>query len=346
MPKILAYVHAYVGHGRNAGAETTLHDTLRALIAHGWSADVLLSKECEGVKADYVIDGVQVHAYKNKRDIDEFAPEADVLITHLECSPRTSLVGRRLGKPVVHLVHNSLWQTEGYLAAGCDYAIYNTQWIANHHEEKKTQPLTKALDEDGKHTVFRIRQCSEWPSMILHPIVNPDHYRTTTTREYVTLVNLFENKGAKVFYDLAETFPDQKFLAVAGGYGEQIYRYDLKNVSFSKNVQDPREIYARTKVILMPSKYESFGRIAVEAAASGIPSLVSNTPGLIEALDYAGNFAPKDDFFKWMKTLRNLLEDEDVYADASYAAKQRSDELWRQSELEIAELVTNMNALV
>lgn len=347
MPKILAFVHAYVGHGRNAGAETTLHDTLRALVAHGWEAEVLLSKENTGVNADYTIDGVKVYQHRHKTEFPQRAETADVLITHLECSSRTVLIGKQVKKPVVHLVHNSLWQTEGYLAQGADFAIYNTQWISEHHEAIKKQPFVKALKgESSNSAVFKTRHCYEWPSMVLHPIVNPEHYKTPTSGEFVTLVNLFKNKGPHVFYNLAEVFPDKKFLAVYGGYGEQEIRSDLPNVTFMKNVHDPREIYAKTKVILMPSKYESFGRVAVEAAASGIPAVVSNTPGLVEALDYAGNFAPRDDFYQWMKQLRALLENDDHYEDSRQAALRRSEELWVQNQIEIEELVNNMNALV
>lgn len=346
MPKILAFVHAYVGHGRNAGAETTLHDTLRALVAHGWEAEVLLSKEEPGVNADYVIDGVQVYQHRHKTDFPERAREADVLITHLECSSRVSLIGEQLKKPVVHLVHNSLWQTEGYLAGGTDFAIYNTDWIKAHHEAKKKEPFVKALKGEGKGAVFKTRRCFEWGSMVLHPIVNPEHYRTETTREYITLVNLFANKGPEVFYQLAELFPDEKFLAVYGGYGEQVIRTDLPNVEFMRNVHDPREIYGKTKVILMPSRYESYGRVAVEALASGIPPLISETPGLVEALDYAGSFVPRDDFYQWMAGLRRLITNEDYYEDSRYSAVRRSDELWEQSQREIEDLVRHMNALV
>ena len=34
---------------------------------------------------------------------------------------------------------------------------------------------------------------------------------------------------------------------------------------------DMRSVYAQTRVLLVPSVYESYGRVALEAAASGIP---------------------------------------------------------------------------
>jgi glycosyltransferase involved in cell wall biosynthesis len=345
VPKILAYVHAYHGHGRNAGAESTLHDMLRFLVREGWQADVLLSQKVPGVKGKgYTIDGVNVIAHSSKRDVDTLMPNYDVAITHLECSPRATAVAAAHNVPIVHLVHNSFWQTEGYLAKGCDFAVYNTDWIKDHHEAAKTKPLTKSLGDDNKHVVFKVRACSEWPSMVLHPLVNPADYRTDTTREYVTLVNLYENKGPDKFYYLAKQFPAQKFLAVKGGYGEQVIE-KLPNVTFMENTKDIREVYAKTKVVLMPSTYESYGRIAVEAAASGIPSLVTPTKGLLEALDYAGNFAALDEDYRWRNTLAKLIDDADFYEDARWVAEKRSAELWERSELELKEFLSQMESL-
>lgn len=345
MPKILAYVHAYHGHGRNAGAESTLHDMLRFLVREGWEADVLLSQKVPGVRGKgYQIDGVNVIAHSAKRDVELLMPNYDVAITHLECSPRATTVAKLHGVPIVHLVHNSFWQTEGYLAKGCDFAVYNTDWIAAHHEAVKEKPLTKSLGDDNQHIVFKVRACSEWPSMVLHPLVNPADYRTETTREYVTLVNLYENKGPDKFYYLAKQFPSQKFLAVKGGYGEQVIK-KLPNVTFMDNTKDIREVYKKTKVVLMPSKYESYGRIAVEAAASGIPSLVTPTKGLVEALDYAGNFAELDADHRWRNTLAKLIDDPDYYEDARWVAEKRSAELWERSERELKEFLGHMNDL-
>ena len=75
-----------------------------------------------------------------------------------------------------------------------------------------------------------------------------------------------------MFYALAERFPDQRFFAVEGSYGEQIIRTDLPNVEWLRHVpghQMREQVYARTKVLLMPSVYESYGRTAVEAMVAG-----------------------------------------------------------------------------
>jgi len=53
----------------------------------------------------------------------------------------------------------------------------------------------------------------------------------------------------------------------------------MANVTHHPNVHDMREVYGRARIILMPSLYESYGRVAVEALATGIPSIVAPTLG-------------------------------------------------------------------
>src|SRR5690606_41527203 len=104
------------------------------------------------------------------------------------------------------------------------------------------------------------------------PPVMDEEY-ATERGDGVTLINLYPPKGAATFWTLAERMPDVKFLAVIGGYGHQDVR-ELPNVEVMPNIPGRRmrdEVYARTKILLMPSEYESWGRVGVEAMASGIP---------------------------------------------------------------------------
>jgi glycosyltransferase involved in cell wall biosynthesis len=102
-----------------------------------------------------------------------------------------------------------------------------------------------------------------------------------------------------------------------------------------------REVYRQTKLLLMPSSYESWGRVAVEAAASGIPTLAAATPGLLEALGDAGTFIdtpmefhehwqdPSKDVDAWERGLRRLLAPR-PYGQARKATIARSAEIERE----------------
>ena len=55
------------------------------------------------------------------------------------------------------------------------------------------------------------------------------------------------------------------------------------NLKFIDFVDDPKNIYNKTKLIIFPSIFESYGRIVIEAALNKIPCLCSDLPGIREA---------------------------------------------------------------
>lgn len=313
MPKIVAYIHAYVPD-HNAGAETTLHDILKTLVSSGWEADVVIKHSRYAQPKEYYIDGVHVVQSKDKRDLLHYLPKADITISHLECSERTHLLSNRYKIPTIHLVHNThpltvKWQ------ANADAIVINTEWIS---KEPEWASWTK-------------------PKMILNPPVDPEDYETTRGKS-VTLINLWEDKGSKIFYEMAKRFPNTPFLGVLGGYGEQVIQ-SLPNVTIMEHTSEMKSVYGETKVLLMPSKYESFGRVGVEAMASGIPTLAHPTPGLLESLGESGTFADREDTDAWEAALRDLLKPA-KYGKASKLAKARSKALadQRADQLEYMKL--------
>jgi glycosyltransferase involved in cell wall biosynthesis len=331
MPRILAHVHAYIGHGREAGAETTLANLLESLVEAGWDAEVVLPEaDKDRPSLDYWINNVHVISENlTGHNFQSYAKRADVLITHLECSERTAYIGRPNGIPVVQLIHNTFWQTEGYLREGCDLAVYNSNWVAAHHFGEKdyaTRLISRVNDELAQIT-FKAPTRMTWPHVVVHPQVDPKEYEIKGgLHDHITLVNLYENKGPDVFWELARRFPDQRFLAVKGGYGKQEIPDDIpSNVLVVKNTKDMKIIYGMTKVLLMPSQYESFGRVAIEAAASGVPTIASPTPGLVEALGPQAPYCDPDSIDDWELELTILLGNDITYQSASKYAKSRSD---------------------
>lgn len=322
MPNIVAYVHAYVPE-HNAGAETTLHDILKHLVSNGWTATVVIrpgkidftTGKAVVETPEYFIDGVHVVPGVDKRTLLHYLPKADVTISHLECSERTHLLSKQYKIPSIHLVHNTHPLTVQW-SANADALIINTEWIYN--------------DEAFKSFTG--------PKMVLNPPVDPREYETDRGKS-ITLINLWEDKGSAIFYELARRMPDIQFLGVKGGYGEQELGLanNLPNVTIMEHTSDIKSVYAKTKVLLMPSKYESFGRVGVEAMASGIPVLAEPTPGLLESLGDAGTFADRDDVEAWETALRALLKPA-KYGKVSKLAKARSKSLAESREVQLMTL--------
>lgn len=298
--KIVSYVHAYVPH-HNGGAETTLHDLNMAFVRAGHECLVVIKEASYGKRPkDYEVDGVKVLHSPDKRFISLQITGADLIFTHLECSTRATILGDKFKIPVAQLIHNDLDLTRKYVAHGPAFLVYNTQWIREEFHE----------------------EFSHVPNLVIHPPVFAERYKVDRGKK-VTLVNLYERKGADTFYALAERSPDVSFLGVKGGYGKQEMRHDLPNVEIMDYTPDIREVYKKTKLILMPSKYESYGRVACEAAASGIPAIVSDTLGLREALGDSGTYLDPTDVGAWETALRASLTPR-KYGGLSKAALERS----------------------
>lgn len=313
--KILAYTPTYVGSGHNAGAETTLHGLLSAAKRAGHDVFALASRPFKDGSSSYIAGSVMVQAFGSKRDPELYFPGNDLVITQFECAQRAWYIADRLGIPSVQVVHNNT-QYATNLAVR-----YNTGLIYNSEHVKKSIDLAQNIPK---------------PSVLVRPIVDPELYRVETSREYITLVNLsdgeepFYNKGYEMFYHLAEKFPNQKFLGVKGAYGNQIVR-DLPNVTIIDHTMNILDVYRKSKIILMPSEIESWGRVAVEAACSGIPSLTSTAPGLVESeIGYSRH--QWNNPSAWEAGLTNLL---DNYGNACESAAYKATRLHLSNEYEI-----------
>jgi hypothetical protein len=121
----------------------------------------------------------------------------------------------------------------------------------------------------------------------------------------ITLINLNENKGGLILRQIAERMPEYNFLAVTGGYAKQFTHQPL-NVTVLPQQEDMSKVYADTKLLIMPSKYESYGRTAAESIGYGIPVLYANTDTALE--EVVGNAGEpvnnRDDVNAWVKGIK------------------------------------------
>jgi glycosyltransferase involved in cell wall biosynthesis len=183
-----------------------------------------------------------------------------------------------------------------------------------------------------------------WPSSIIRTeVIRPIMHRDKIVipeefhGESITLVNANQNKGVHVFIELAKRMPDRKFLGVLPYYGELQVPTAPSNVTWVPFNNDIRNILRQTRILIVPSYYESFGRIAVEAMINGIPVLYSkpnpnsiypggSTEGMEEWIGDAAVSCERERPEEWIQAIRDL-DDEDVYQDRSERSKQQIDSL-------------------
>ena len=306
--KIVAYVHGYFPN-HNAGAEAMLHQILVGLMEKGHEVRVITRNP-----GDIIYEGIPIIDRDSKEALAAIQ-WSDIIFTHLDHTRRAVLLASQYHKKIVHLVHNDKQLSYNKInRASCNLAIANSQWIKD--------TIRHGID-----------------SVILYPPTDPARYKVDTTREAITLINMNEAKGGKIFWQLARIFPNRKFIGVKGAYGEQItFDRELPNVTIYENSPDVNKIYAQSRIVLMPSSYESWGRVAIEACCSGIPVIAAPTPGLKESLGYAGIFADHDDVAGFAEAI-NSLDDPNAYKQFSDLASQRAVEITAEfyKQLDIVE---------
>lgn len=272
--RVLWSIHLYPPK-HNCGAEYVAHNVNKYLLSKGHEVRVLLHY---GDKTHYAYEGVEV--VSRLPGIDPYY-WADVMLTHLDFTRHTINIGQVVKRPVVHFMHNSAVEHYAFIkdALHSQYMVYNSDWIA------------KAFSFPFK-------------SMVLYPPCPASAYQVPGIRpagnKFVTLINTNENKGGYQLYELAKIMPDQQFLAIEGSYDDGGLQGDIldllktcPNVTIRPHGPDVVGVYRETRILLVPSRYESWGRVATEAMVNGIPVLAAPTPGLIENLGPAGIFLPE-----------------------------------------------------
>ncbi len=74
--------------------------------------------------------------------------------------------------------------------------------------------------------------------------------------------------------------PERKVLT------EIAQRCDLHKVEFLGMINNPSDFFKRIDLIIIPSRHESFGLVALEAMASGVPVIASDVDGLREMVKH------------------------------------------------------------
>lgn len=319
--RVLGLVHQYIPV-RCAGAETHIHSMLRTLAGRGHRVDVVLSAQSGD---PYVVDGVNVWPTVDaKHDVYNWLPEAEILVAHLDNTTRANVLGYLNEIPVAVVHHNTFRVAREALllhGARTDLVSVNSEYMRD--------DLVSTFDD--------LREKLP-PVVVTRPVVKVDEYQTTPG-DRVTLINMRKRdpkdrdritKGGEIFRSLAETMPSVDFLGVTGIYGDQMDMSGLSNVEVVPHVPHHEmrdQVYGRTRILLVPSSYESWGRVASEAMASGIPVVASPTPGLVEQLGDAGTFVDPEDPDAWREAVFELLNEPRRWAAMSAVSLKRALEL-------------------
>lgn len=280
--------------GARIGAFIATHQLLAACVTAGHTVTVHAYTE-RG--RGWEIDGVTVDTgLRGRSHGARLARAADVVVSHAGDHGVGHQIAREARVPSVRMYHGAGHHVGDDPA---DLVVYNS-----------SSARTAAIP--ARYEVV----CRPWTNLDLH---------RTAPGDLVTIVNLSEAKGVRTAWRAAEDLPHVGFLGVRGGYDRQIVPR-AKNFETIPAQTDMRTVWARTRVLLMPSAHETWGMVGVEAMACGIPVIAHPTPGLREMLGNAGLLADRNDRATWANAIR-YLADPDVWARHSTLARERADSM-------------------
>lgn len=288
---------------QRAGSEIYLHKIAKYLQGIGHDIKVL----AHAPDGDYEYDGIDVYkcnpqAYQS--DNVRYWNEANLVLCQLSGTPYVMNKMRIHQKQIVNIAHNNSAYAQIPLRR-------NISTIYNCHNTAK---------EVGY----------EHETIVCAPPIFKEHFRPSQG-SYITLVNHNEAKGGKILIEIAKRMPEKQFMAVHGGYYDQIKDESVPNIKYVPMVEDIREVLDQTRIMIAPSEYESYGQAQVEALCSGIPVIATDLPGFRESLGNAATFITnRNNIDGWCDTI-NIVEK--YHESESKTALERASELTPDEDL-------------
>ncbi|MBW2194208.1 MAG: glycosyltransferase [Deltaproteobacteria bacterium] len=229
--------------------------------------------------------------------------------------------------PVDFRFHEALYECNRQCKECLPWRLRLKYSSVRHTLEQYEEGLRKAtlLVANSDYMRKVIRRFYNIEAKIVYPAVDLRRYEAEPSkRDSILFVKPQYVKGFPIFAQVATRMPDRRFLIA--GKMKRHARMKLphrKTIEYLGWVKDMKNAYGRARLLIGPSIWpEPFGRVFVEAAASGIPSVASARGGIPEAVGKGGILI--DNIFDiscWIEALRQL-EDPDIYV--TYAENART----------------------
>lgn len=324
MGPLVALTHGYPP-GWSMGGEVSLHRTLKAVAG----PVVVLTRTPE----PYEVDGIRVEpigiddVLNINADPAPIARQLETLsagsvIAQNELSLPAVKAARMVGVPSIVSVHTPPRYGSGIKAAIplADHAIYNTYASAV--------------------------EWGEPDALIVHPPITapPPVPKTPPTGDAYLLLSSLLNKGVEVVLELARRLPDRRFIIVRSpadpthGLPDLEERAaNLPNVELHPRVtpeQVAERYLSQARILLVPSRYETYGMSALEAAGYGIPTIHVDTPHVREGIAQAAILIPPLDVDRCVAAIHRIG---DTYEQRSRLARARAEWVAARQEVELAD---------
>ena len=324
MMNLTAFLHGYPPFW-SMGGEVSTHRTLRSVQG---------STVFTNTDQDYEIDGVQVKRITATTAVSRIVDHARsvdsrVLFGHSTLSAVTIRAARRMGIPSILAVHAppnfalDLRRAWG----GATIRLYNTEAARREWHDPMGwllhPPVGKPLGDIGD---------------------NPN-------KDAITLTSSLLNKGASQVMQLAKKWPSRRFIIVRspahtthGSADFDKIAGELPNVEVWSRLHPDEmwRLWAETKVLLVPSYYETYGMSALEAAWYGIPSVHVDTPHVREGIGTAARLLSSRSIEELEVAIQEVEADYNMW---SATAHSRVHQVYAREQVELEQFASRVAEL-
>lgn len=310
---LVAFLHGYPPLW-SMGGETSTHRTLR---------EVPGSVVFTSTPDTYRLDGVTVmpgtgSSFQSIME-DARAAEATVLFGHSTLSQSTIRAARRMKLPSILAVHAPPRYGADLRRAwsAATVRLYNTEVARKEWHDAK--------------------------GWVLHPPVGGPSDSFVGPRDALTLTSSLLNKGAGRVLELAARRRDQRFIIVESpahpthgspDFWEQAEKLTNVEIWPRLHPSEMGRLWAETRILLVPSRYETYGMSALEAAWHGVPSVHVDTPHVHEGIGTAARLLQSQSVEELDGALTEVEFEYDLWSDRAFdrvgsLAKREAEELER-----------------
>jgi len=269
-----------------AGSELSAYETIKYLRSRGHIVSVFVNT---WKVSEY--DGFKIYKYDGSSEFCKSRfQSADIVLFQMGYEPKNMELIKHRNNDVFIFIH----------------VIDIDPWLL---QQKVSFPITVVynshMTQDAMPTLH--------PNMRMIPYVETNKFKSlrqnSVNNDIVCLINCNRNKGGDMLKRLAKRMPNVQFMGVKGGYSMQVTDSKTENLVYIENQKDITVVFKQIGILIMPSKNETWGRTAVEAMASGVPVIHSESPGLVECVGGAGIMCMHDDEDAWADAIERIIGD-------------------------------------
>ncbi len=285
------------------GAERLVLDLCR-LHGPGVDPEVITVHEGGALEPQFRAAGVRVRSAGRRRGgpgglalarIVAAAREVDLVHTHLWAGDLWGRLGAMLaGRPVLRTEHNTVGET-------------GLRRLATRALEPRTAAVVAVSRSAASALPPEPRRVEIIPNGVDLRRFRPMAPRPGTARSVLGLGRLTWQKGFDVLVRAAAAVPGLWVDLV--GEGEERVALAAPHVRLHGWSADVAPWLARADMLAIPSRWEGFGLVAVEAMAAGVPVVASRVDGLEEVIGEAGLLVPPEDPASLARALARLTQD-------------------------------------